>query len=194
MIDIAKEQERTEASLLKLPNVVGVGLGHKYTNDSDTGQNAVVVLVNQKLPPEMLRGGEMISAQVGAYPTDVVDVGEIFAQPLDAPVTQLMGAANELGPVPVLRPASPVSAEPQVLKRRVRPVMGGYSVAHTAVTAGTIATGCYDESAFPGIPGKYYVLSNNHVLANSNAAMIGDPIVQPGPIDGGTMPSDFIGL
>jgi hypothetical protein len=31
-----------------------------------------------------------------------------------------------------------------------------------------------------------YILSNNHVLANSNGASIGDPEYQPGPFDGGT--------
>src|SRR5207247_727532 len=37
-----------------------------------------------------------------------------------------------------------------------------------------------------------YVLSNNHVLANSNDASIGDPALQPGPFDGGTS-ADRIG-
>ncbi len=34
--------------------------------------------------------------------------------------------------------------------------------------------------------GRVYILSNNHVLANSNGATIGDPEYQPGPYDGGT--------
>jgi hypothetical protein len=38
------------------------------------------------------------------------------------------------------------------------------------------------------------VLSNNHVLANSNAAALGDPIVQPGPYDGGKAPQDTIAI
>jgi S1-C subfamily serine protease len=44
------------------------------------------------------------------------------------------------------------------------------------------------------MPGRYYILSNNHVLANSNNASIGDHILQPGPYDGGLMPSDVIAL
>jgi len=31
------------------------------------------------------------------------------------------------------------------------------------------------------------ILSNNHVLANGNAGAIGDPILQPGPVDGGRL-------
>lgn len=38
---------------------------------------------------------------------------------------------------------------------------------------------------------KLYILSNNHVLANSNEADLGDPIYQPGPYDGGG-PGDTI--
>jgi hypothetical protein len=43
-----------------------------------------------------------------------------------------------------------------------------------------------------GVPSRYYILSNNHVLANSNDATLGDPILQPGPFDGGTDPADRI--
>jgi hypothetical protein len=75
-------------------------------------------------------------------------------------------------------------------------------VGHYKITAGTISTGVYDilpgGTVSPptngiGIPPKYYILSNNHVLANENAASIGDPILQPGPYDGGTNPADLIG-
>ena len=37
-----------------------------------------------------------------------------------------------------------------------------------------------------------YILSNNHVMANSNKASIGDNILQPGPVDGGSNPTDRI--
>lgn len=62
-----------------------------------------------------------------------------------------------------------------------RPVLGGSSIGHVDVTAGTM--GCLVELA--GSPGERFVLSNNHVLADSNAATVGDPILAPGPIDGG---------
>jgi hypothetical protein len=39
---------------------------------------------------------------------------------------------------------------------------------------------------------QWHILSNNHVLANSNDARIGDPILQPGPHDGGLNPDDQI--
>jgi len=43
-----------------------------------------------------------------------------------------------------------------------------------------------------GVPRQFYVLSNNHVLAASNAAAIGSAIVQPGTFDGGVDPQDRI--
>src|SRR5437899_12519168 len=55
-----------------------------------------------------------------------------------------------------------------------------FSVGHPAITAGTIGARVRDAL------GHVYILSNNHVLANSNGASIGDPEYQPGPFDGGT--------
>jgi hypothetical protein len=43
-----------------------------------------------------------------------------------------------------------------------------------------------------GKPARTYILSNNHVLAAVNDGKTGDPILQPGPFDGGTMPADVI--
>ena len=63
---------------------------------------------------------------------------------------------------------------------RWRPAPGGVSVGHVAVTAGTI--GCLVQRG-----DDIFILSNNHVLANSNNGQIGDAILQPGRYDGGTM-------
>src|SRR5262245_60244052 len=68
---------------------------------------------------------------------------------------------------------------------RFRPVPIGVSTGHPAITAGTIGAWVTDGS-------KVYALSNNHVYADSNAATIDDPVLQPGPYDGGG-PSDAIG-
>jgi len=79
--------------------------------------------------------------------------------------------------------------EALAFKSRLRPAAPGYSIGHYRITAGTF--GCLVRDACE--PCRVYILSNNHVLANSNAAAIGDPVLQPGRADGGTHPRDLIG-
>jgi len=69
---------------------------------------------------------------------------------------------------------------------KARPAPVGFSVGHFAITAGTIGARVVNPSL------SVFLLSNNHVLANSNDASIGDPILQPGPFDGGVA-ADQIG-
>jgi len=64
--------------------------------------------------------------------------------------------------------------------QRQRPAPAGFSVGHPSITAGTIGARVRDAL------GRVYILSNNHVLANSNNASLGDAAYQPGPFDGGT--------
>ncbi len=73
--------------------------------------------------------------------------------------------------------------EPLRLSRttHIRPAPGGVSIAHVKVTAGTLGVRAICRGYGP------VILSNNHVLANSNLASSGDLILQPGPIDGGRL-------
>jgi hypothetical protein len=68
---------------------------------------------------------------------------------------------------------------------RIRPAPGGVSIGHRDITAGTF--GCVVKRN-----NQAFILSNNHVLANTNAAELGDPILQPGVYDGGRYPPDHI--
>jgi len=63
---------------------------------------------------------------------------------------------------------------------KYRPAFGGISIGHYRVTAGTLGSAVIDRSTR-----RIGILSNNHVLANSNDASAGDPILQPGVADGG---------
>lgn len=163
------------------PNVVGVGAGVKWKNGEASGEPAVLVLVTHKVAKDQLSKAELVPAKLQNMPTDVLAVGDVIAGG--------GGAQDSVGI--------------QSLAERARPAMGGYSVGHFQITAGTIGTCVYDllpgastNPANPvhgvGIPSRYYILSNNHVLADVNAGPIGAPILQPGPIDGGTDPADRI--
>ena len=68
-----------------------------------------------------------------------------------------------------------------------RPAPGGVSIGHYKITAGTLGCWVYDE-----ITGDRLILSNCHVLANSNDAELGDQILQPGPADGGKYDIDYV--
>lgn len=175
---IAEVCEKEEDRFFAKQNVVGVGTGHKIKGDKDTGEPCIMVFVSQKLDKGELRTKDMVDKELNGLKTDVVETGEIFAGGSLAPDNAEVPMKEEIGI--------------ETLRQRIRPAMGGFSVGHYKITAGTIATCVYDAKPFPGIPSRYYILSNNHVLANSNNARIGDPILQPGPYDGGTVPRDII--
>lgn len=68
-----------------------------------------------------------------------------------------------------------------------RPAPGGVSIGHYKITAGTFGAVVRDRNT-----NERLILSNNHVLANSNDASPGDDILQPGPVDGGSISNDKI--
>src|SRR3954454_2964111 len=109
-----------------------------------------------------------------------VRVAVRLADPADRAMLPDLGRAAEaevdvrvIGPVHAL-----ASTDPGDLQGRVRPLRPGISVAQPAVTAGTLG-------GFVRVGGQLAIVSNTHVLAASDAAAIGDAVLQPGPADGG---------
>jgi len=82
------------------------------------------------------------------------------------------------------KPSKPPVRTPR--DRWPRPVPIRVSTGHPLVTAGTIGARVTDGT-------NVYALSNNHVYANENNANFGDPVLQPGTVDGGMAPDDTIG-
>jgi len=75
---------------------------------------------------------------------------------------------------------------------RIRPATGGVSLGHYRITAGTL--GCLSIGRNEPRNHRLMILSNNHVLANSNNGVFGDPILQPGSYDGGQNPADQVAI
>lgn len=199
-LELSKIQQKEQDDYLSKDNVLGVGIGHKVKNGLDTSEPCLSVFVTQKLDEDLLSDSARVPKYVAGrkFKTDVIETGEIFAgvDPaiLEIPLEQQNGDAvlkrrwneemtltEEYGGVDI-----------QALRGRLRPCEGGYSIGHYKVTAGTYGTAVYKAREFPGVPTKFFILSNNHVLANTNDARIGDPILQPGRYDGGTIPRDVI--
>lgn len=185
--ELATVQEGHETDLLDKQNVVGVALGHKVKGEEETDEPCLSVLVAHKVDKSMLSKNDRVPGSIEKHKTDVVEVGELFAGG-GAP---MLDEAADTDPAPggdVIQLGSG-----SLLRRRMRPAEGGFSVGNSrSNSAGTLGTCCYDRGSFPGIPRRYYILSNNHVLALSNDGRPGDLIVQPGRLDGGRVPGDVI--
>ncbi len=69
---------------------------------------------------------------------------------------------------------------------RHRPAFPGISIGHFNISAGTF--GCLTVDGDDTL----HILSNNHVLADLDGADTGDPVLQPGPADGGSRSADTI--
>jgi hypothetical protein len=148
MSDTVQVKEAYKKKLMKIPTVVGAGVGEKYVDGVSTGKPAVIVFVEKKYTQTGLiskySAKDMVPQSLDSIPTDIIEVGKIVKQNL---------------------------------RKKVRPLEPGYSVGHKDITAGTIGGFFIDKD------GDLVALSNNHVLANENAAKVGDPMYQPGPID-----------
>jgi hypothetical protein len=152
---VINTQQQNMNHLLKLGNVIGVGVGYKETGDGITDDIAVLVNVIDKVPLAQLAESDKGPGDLDGVKTDVVATGRFLA-----------------GQVPP-------EAQAQSTRDRWRPnIQPGVSMGHADVTAGTF--GCLVKRG-----NEIFILSNNHVLANVNSAKPGDPIIQPGRFDGG---------
>ncbi len=113
--------------------------------------------------------------------THKVPAANLLAEDLIPP--QIEGVPTDVVELGVLRAFS----DPAEHRKRRRPAVPGISIGHLHISAGTF--GCLVRRG-----DDLFILSNNHVLADVNRARPGDPILQPGPSDGGTQPVDRIAV
>jgi len=146
-------------------NIVGVGFGY-----SEPGAPA-----------------EPGAVSLNVYVAEPADADKVRAAMADA--MGIKAASDDAAPINVIV-TGPIVAQTHTF--RLRPAAPGISVGHYAITAGTLGSLAVGRSA--PWSNRLLVLSNNHVLANSNAGKVGDPILQPGPYDGGKDPADRIAL
>ncbi len=144
---------KSRGKILRLKNVVGVGVGYRYRRNAVTEEPAFIVYVEKKLAPGDISARHMVPKQINGLEADVVEIGRV----------RMLGSRTV----------------------RARPCRPGVSIGHHKSTAGTLGALVRDKATK-----QLMILSNNHILANCSCvrevrAETGDPILQPGPYDGG---------
>ena len=159
-------QTQAQASGLEATLVQAVGIGSSEPGYGEPGQFALHVYTAEETSSEQARA--MLADAMG--------------------VQALSGSAGSSFPLITHK----ATFDSQEHKFRIRPAPGGVSVGHFRITAGTLGGLCIGRRAPRNQ--RLMILSNNHVLANSNNANAGDCIVQPGPFDGGRCPADQVAI
>ncbi|MBG0969457.1 hypothetical protein [Bacillus sp. SRB3LM] len=70
-MELEKVIQKYEADLLRLPYVIGVGMGLIQ------GKEVIQVFVSKKVPYSQLKKEERVPVQLETYPTNIVEVGII---------------------------------------------------------------------------------------------------------------------
>ncbi len=67
----AEAKERHGKALLRLPNVIGLGVGPKMVHGKPTPVMALKVYVSRKVPKEQLKRDKCVPEDIEGVPTDV---------------------------------------------------------------------------------------------------------------------------
>jgi len=145
-------------------NVVGVGIGRKIVKGKPTSKLCLRFYVERKFAKAAIPKELLLPASWQGSDTDVVETGRFYPQ----------------------------SAAVSLAQRRLRPARPGCSVGFqfSGAMARFVMAGTF--GAVVQSNGKWFILSNNHVLANENKLAVGSPIFQPGLLDGGDPVRDQI--
>lgn len=153
------------------PEIVVIFPRHKLDDSGNPTEEGIIVICVALRSPLRLNLGRSIASLRSSIPS-------------------ILPAVNQLGNFIAGEEVQVVVEETDELRAdsntaRNRPCPAGFSVGRRGST-GTFGGNVRFGSNFG------YILSNNHVLANLNSATIGDPIIQPGDLDGGTLQMDII--
>ena len=158
---------------MRRPGVTAVDVGFKISGKVMTDEVALRVHVERKKPVADLSSSEVFNTsgkkntKQAGFPVDVIE-GDYA--PADAgneriALEDLMG---EVG-VGIERTTT------------FNPLVGGISCGNPRGTAGTLGAIVFDRATC-----RPMILSNWHVLAGASSAAVGEDILQPGRVDGGT--------
>lgn len=160
-------KERYAGRLLRQRGIHGVGVGFKEPDNPNSGP-AIIVYASTAYPSAGKRNHKSVQKQTVRIPAKLKSSVSIRM----VRSTKFRTNASS----PAIR-----------FQKRIRPVIAGYSIGTPEVsgTAGLIVS-------YRHQPHSRLILSNNHVLVNSNKNRK-SVTLQPGGADGGTVQRDLIG-
>ena len=145
-------------------NVVGVGVGTKFTAGKETGTQCVRFYVVDKIHKEALGKKDLLPTEVDGLPTDVIVTGRF----------RLFNSASDN-------------------KKKHRPVRPGTSIGFKfPPPSGFVMAGTFGAVVARG--SQRFILSNNHVLTENGQIALGSLIFQPGLLDGGNAATDSVAV
>lgn len=156
---IRPTKEQIEDDLLAKAGVVGVDIGEKITTDGPTGELSIIVFVEKKKPASKVRAADLVPAEVDGIRTDVQEMEIELQHGADTPDAGLRLDPGTYDPL-----VGGISMGPQRL--------------NGSGTLGALVTDLSDNSVA--------ALTNWHVGFADAAGRVGDVMVQPGRLDGGT--------
>jgi endonuclease G len=159
---------------LRRPGATAVDVGFKIKGETLTDEIAIRVHVARKVPAAELPKSEVFNEtgktpkKIGGFPVDVIEAKYGPSRVMASEPRALDAAAD---------------AAIAALERTTAfdPLIGGISCGNARVTAGTIGAIVFNRNTC-----RPMILSNWHVLAGASAAAVGEGILQPGRVDGGT--------
>ncbi|MFI6303156.1 hypothetical protein ACIBCH_14895 [Amycolatopsis thailandensis] len=165
-------RHRVAGEFLGRPGITGVGVGAKIVDGQPNGQVAVTVFVREKLPRAALDAADLVPADVGGVPTDVLVLRD---------------------PRPAVEPIGTVYPKDEhtfVDNDRHRPIIGGV-VMNGSLMEGNVGTlGCLLRAVQD--PNQVYALTCHHVLSQvdpryNDKGQVYDLTVAHGPVVGTTV-------
>lgn len=71
-------QQQYSDALLRLPHVIGVGIGFARQHEAQTNQIALIVMVDEKIPQDELERDTLIPKEIEGVRVDVQPAGGMF--------------------------------------------------------------------------------------------------------------------
>lgn len=199
---LRRGKQRIRASHGSDPNVTGVGIGYRFRAGQWTDEPVVTVLVAKKRTEAMVSKRRMLPKTVDvdgtAWGVDVVQGGPFRLHIAPSPTpSKPTGDARDVQRADVAEKMMDSVLAPDFtsLTEKVRPPRQGASISNLNETiadgkvAGTL--GCLVRDTGDG---TICLLTCNHVIGRLNEGATGDPVIQPGGLDGGVEEDNRIGF